>query len=239
MAAASKVLFAFDFDKTFLNDNTDIWILGCLPQLKLEQQLNDIRKRFECWTDLMNYMMKMLHENGCDKKMVTERMKHLEPFPAMKSFFEKCKTLPSVDIVIVSDSNTVFIETILENQGCLESVKEIHTNPGEFNEKGKLVITRYHSHTCNTCKHSLNMCKGTIIETVQSKKKYDRTVYIGDGRNDVCPCLKLTRDDHIIARRDFPLAMKLQDRTEEVRAKLHVMDFNSKDTEHLLSTLVP
>ncbi len=237
MAANINVLFVFDFDKTFLDDNTDIWILGCIPQLKLEQQVSDIHKKFECWTDMMNYMMSVLHDNGCTKQMVTERMRQIDPFRAMKSFFIKCKTRSSVDIVIASDSNTVFIETILNNHGCMESVKEIHTNPAVFNEEGKLIVTRYQSHTCNTCKHSLNMCKGSIVEAARSKNTYDKVVYVGDGKNDVCPCLKLTKNDHIIARQHFPLAKKLQERSGEVKAKLHVLDFDSEDTEELLLSL--
>ena len=234
-----KVLFVFDFDKTLVKENSDIWVLHCIPSLKLEEQMNELRRRFECWTDMMDYMLKVLHENGCSRDQLIEWMKRMKPFAPMESFLKKSRNYPNVDVAIVSDSNTVFIDSLLEAIGCSDTVKEVHSNPAKFSDSGRLVVTRYHSHTCRRCRHSLNMCKGTIVANILTSTQYHRVVYIGDGGNDVCPCLALTSKDTVIARKGYSLAKNLQSKSAELKAHLHVLDFESQETEAVLNSLLP
>ena len=229
----------FDFDRTLISENSDTWVLQCLPQLRLKDKIHECRKQFDCWTDLMDYMLRVLHDNGCSEQQMLQWMKKIKLFPAMESFLKRSKERPSVDVIILSDANTVFINAILEEcDGCLETVKEIHSNPAQFNSTGRLSVTRYHSHTCTTCKRTPNLCKGTVLNSILAKSSYDKVVYIGDGSNDVCPSLKLTENDHVLARKDYPLANKLQELSATLKPKLHVLEFHEKETEDVLCSLL-
>ena len=79
---------------------------------------------------------------------------------------------------------------------------EIITNPASFNSAGLLEISRRvpatsaDQHSCKVgC--SANMCKGqeleAFLERTGGRAQYDRIVYVGDGSNDFCPLLRLTR----------------------------------------------
>jgi hypothetical protein len=39
-----------------------------------------------------------------------------------------------------------------------------------------------------------------ILEGLLMQSVYDRVIYVGDGRNDFCPCTRLGPSDHILAR---------------------------------------
>lgn len=234
-----RVLFAFDFDNTVVNDNTDLWILRCSPRLpKLEEYVRSIRKNFDCWTDLMAHIFQTLHTNECTQEEIVDWMKKLRPLPAFESFLQKSTTYPSVDVIIISDSNTVFIETILNEHNCSKAIKDIHTNPASFDKNGLLVIKRCHSHTCDTCIKTPNLCKGSVLEQTISKGSYDRVVYVGDGSNDVCPSLKLTTTDTVIARKGYALAKRLQ-QYSDLKPKLQVLDFTEQEMQEALDTLLP
>ena len=241
MAADDKVLFALDFDNTLVDENTDTWVLQILPHLELKDKLHEYKGKFDCWTDLMNEMLKILHDNGCGREEIIDWIKKIKPFEAMESFLKKAKDNPLVDVVIISDSNTIFISTILKQRPeCLTAVDEIHTNRGVFDSTGRLHVTRYHAHSCPHCTTTPNMCKGIVLKAILGRHKYSQVVYVGDGRNDMCPCVSvLNEGDHVIARKDYPLAKKLQDPSSEpIKAALTVLDFADKSTEKVLCNLM-
>jgi len=66
------------------------------------------------------------------------------------------------ELIILSDANSVFIEVILKAYGCEDVFSEVVTNPGWFEENGRLSVRRWvpaeKPHGCGMC--SLNMCKG-------------------------------------------------------------------------------
>lgn len=237
-----RVLFAFDFDNTVVNDNTDLWILRCSPRLpKLEEHVRAIRKDFNCWTDVMAHVFQTLHKNECTQEEIVDWMKKLRPLPAFESFLQKSTSYPSLDVVIISDSNSLFIETILDEHDCSKGVQEVHTNPASFNENGCLIIKRYHAHTCDTCKKTPNLCKGSVLDHVISRGSYNRVVYVGDGHNDVCPSMKLTTADTVIARKGYALAKQLQHLSAgSLKPKLHVVDFTKQEEmQSVLESLLP
>lgn len=57
------------------------------------------------------------------------------------------------------------------------------------------------------------MCKGEELEAYLERQggrsTYDRIVYIGDGSNDFCPLLRLTKNDLALVRFDFSLARRI------------------------------
>ena len=55
------------------------------------------------------------------------------------------------------------------------------------------------------------MCKQHILRDYlgrrsdERRRPFQRVFYVGDGANDVCPCLALGTADVAFARRDFPM----------------------------------
>ena len=106
----------------------------------------------------------------------------------------------NIDIIIASDSNTYFIDWILEANGLKDMVKAVFTNHASFDEQGYLRIKIHNDHKCEDC--PVNMCKSTIVQDYLASCdcKYSRMFYAGDGGNDFCPLKLLGEDDVIFAR---------------------------------------
>eukprot|EP00246_Nothoceros_aenigmaticus_P000731 TRINITY_DN10960_c0_g1_i1.p1 TRINITY_DN10960_c0_g1~~TRINITY_DN10960_c0_g1_i1.p1 ORF type:complete len:102 (-),score=12.63 TRINITY_DN10960_c0_g1_i1:28-333(-) len=63
------------------------------------------------------------------------------------------------------------------------------------------------------------MCKGMILDSIKSQTT-KQVVYLGDGRGDFCPTLRLSNQDHVLARSGFPLSTLL-DACATVKCKVH------------------
>lgn len=112
----------------------------------------------------------------------------------------------SFHLAIISDSNQVYIESVLNHFNVRHLFTHIITNPAHFDEGGCLRVRRMipanaTQHNCpNGC--SLNICKGNEIDKLIPH--YDRILYVGDGRNDFCPSTKLRPvADAAFIRKDF------------------------------------
>ena len=55
------------------------------------------------------------------------------------------------DFIIVSNSNSLFIQWIIERYDTLKNVKQIYTNPLSFDENGVAKIGVAHEHNCSKC----------------------------------------------------------------------------------------
>jgi pyridoxal phosphate phosphatase PHOSPHO2 len=87
--------------------------------------------------------------------------------PGMKRGVQNLKAASSPDTTffLLSNSNTVYIDTILEHQGLTKIFDEIVTNPAHFEKDGTLNLSRRvpaNAKVQHTCKVgcSANMCKG-------------------------------------------------------------------------------
>ncbi|KAJ7549709.1 hypothetical protein O6H91_07G064100 [Diphasiastrum complanatum] len=150
-------------------------------------------------------MMTELHAQGRTISDIEECLKtaplHPEMIRAVKFAAES-----GCDLHIVSDANTVFIQTILEAYKLSTYFKKVHTNPAHLDDFGVLRILPYHSsdmepHGCLLCPP--NMCKGSIVDKIRMEELASSefcTIYIGDGSGDYCPSLRLTDEDHVFAR---------------------------------------
>lgn len=84
----------------------------------------------------------------------------------------------------------------------------VFTNPAKFNSRERLEIQPYH--TQKDCRlSSINLCKGMILESyinerfIKSHVRYDRVMYCGDGKNDICPMGKLPKNGLACVRKGF------------------------------------
>ena len=221
MDPRTPTLVVFDFDHSFIGNNTDTWIMKLRPNLPLKR-----RRETDCWTDYMGYVFEQVQEAGCTKEEVLEFIARLVPFPGLAEALEAIATSGS-KAIIISDSNTVFIEAILHKQGLRHYFSDIITNPAHFDESGQLRIQHCHTHSCPRCTRSPNMCKGTLLrEYLSAHVTNSCVIYVGDGQGDVCPSLTLESRDTVLARKGYPLSEALSASTE-LKATLHVIDFES------------
>lgn len=114
----------------------------------------------------------------------------------------------AVDCIVISDSNTMFINWILQASGLQAAVDQVFTNPAKINESGYMEVMCHHSHDCDRC--PVNLCKKKVLELYlsgQSERgvEYERVFYVGDGGNDLCPTACLRVHDVVMPRKGYTL----------------------------------
>ena len=75
------------------------------------------------------------------------------------------RAAPDADAIIISDANSVFINTILQHCGVADVFSAVLTNPASFNNEGLMTVAWHHTHTCQLCAATPNMCKGALSYT--------------------------------------------------------------------------
>uniref|UniRef100_A0A0A9E511 Uncharacterized protein n=1 Tax=Arundo donax TaxID=35708 RepID=A0A0A9E511_ARUDO len=82
------------------------------------------------------------------------------------------------------------------------------------------------------------MCKGKIIERIQAtagaKKHF---IYIGDGKGDYCPSLKLGEGDHVMPKENYPLWNLVSGNKQLLKAEVHPWN-SGEELEKTLLKLV-
>ncbi|EHA8590022.1 inorganic pyrophosphatase 2-like [Cocos nucifera] len=232
------IVVVFDFDKTIIDCDSDNWVVDQLGATELFELLLPSMP----WNSLMDTMMKELHLQGKTIEEIADCLKRapLDPhvITAIKSAYDL-----GCDLRVVSDANLFFIETVLEHHGLLECFSEINTNPSYVDEEGRLRIFPYHdfttsSHGCSVCPP--NMCKSKIIERIQaqaSAEGKERFIYLGDGKGDYCPSLKLGEEDYVMPRKDYPLWQLICDNPQQLKAEVHEWS-NGEELERTLLQLI-
>jgi len=180
-----------DFDHSLLEfHNTDVYIFEKLQPKFLDEhdEETEYRSRGD-WNSLMNIRFKKLASTNITKEEIITCFENcLLSEPAidyLKLFHQN-----NVPVHIVSDSNTLFISTILKASGVDNLVTKIHTNPHQFTGN-ELSIGKYHQNSiCELQTCPKNICKGAIVkdvlQSIQTPPKIK--IYVGDGSNDFCPC---------------------------------------------------
>ena len=135
----------------------------------------------------------------------------------------------------MSDSNSVFIHEWLSSMKLQDTVNRVFTNPAQYDNLGSLHLEMYHQQ--DWCKlSSKNLCKGHILESYIADRlaegvSFCKVAYVGDGKNDLCPSLRLSENDLVFAREGFALVKIIREMQEEkderLKAKIHV--WNSGD----------
>lgn len=129
------------------------------------------------------------------------------PFhPAMVRAVKNLKAAGKTTFLCLSNANSIFISTILEDKKLTDLFHEIITNPAEWEPSGLLNLRRRvdpngPQHSCKIgC--SPNMCKGEELDAYLARHhtQFDRIVYVGDGTNDFCPALRLRKQDLVLCR---------------------------------------
>ncbi|KAK9761875.1 hypothetical protein K7432_012891 [Basidiobolus ranarum] len=189
----TNTLVAWDFDWSLFEENSDTIIFKRLSPTLYQKQKERAGK--EQWTDLMASLLVDLHKEGVSQEQLENFLSQLKLEPEMIQSVLLSQN-KGAQHIILSDSNTVFIDRSLKASGVLDSFELIRTNPAQFDANGCLRVTRLTNqnepHMCPLC--NVNICKGKEMKNyLAGKEEFDRIIYIGDSKNDLCPSLLLRR----------------------------------------------
>ncbi|KAG8946918.1 hypothetical protein FRC04_011345 [Tulasnella sp. 424] len=222
MAQVSKQLVIYDFDWSMADQDTDRWIFE-VNNIKLRRRMKDNPDNLQ-WTDLVAQCCERLHAAGGTREDIENALRIMPFHPAMIRAIKKLKSdsVPQTTLLCLSNANQVFIDTILGHRGLSDAFDEIITNPAEWRSDGLLQVRRRidphgPQHSCqpkHVQRHGILgksfiteadcAAIGEELEAYLNRKGsdgfYDRMVYVGDGRNDFCPILRLREQDVVLAR---------------------------------------
>ncbi|XP_017472468.1 PREDICTED: probable phosphatase phospho2 [Rhagoletis zephyria] len=227
----SRRLVAFDFDCTVVDDNTDTVVRDLLPADKFP---SDTIIHKQGWQEYMAEVFRRLHKLCYSPQSIREKIRCIPEVPGFVRLLKRLHQAPEkkYDLIIISDSNTIFITEWLEAHGLANCFESIFTNPAHFDSDGLLHVRPYHHQT--ECKLSAaNLCKGMILEHYVAKRNlrdnthYERIIYVGDGHNDLYPILKLRHGDIACPRRDFALHKKITTHRDKMDIRADVVNWKS------------
>lgn len=235
----STVLAAFDFDHTICDDNTDVVVRKLLPEERIPKNVKDLY-RSRGWIPYMNRIFELLHENSIDAQQIENAIVNIPSVPGMEVLLNSLYD-NGHEIIIISDSNSIFIDCWLKSKNLKHVVSRIFTNPARYD--GRLRVDKYH--TQRTCElSSVNLCKGQVLmDYVRDRhdqgKHFDKIVYVGDGKNDLCPVLRLSQTDLACPRKTYALieALSKLPRDTSTKAKIVPWD-NGRDLRRNLEQII-
>jgi len=216
VSTTERVLLVFDFDHTLIDENSDLSVLKLAPNGKLPEEIANLYSD-RGWTKYMGEIFKYLHSIGKTPHNILSCMSEIPLTEGMQELLDFTKSNEMFEHIVISDSNSVFIEHILEQKG-MPQVFKTFTNPAKFQDDGCLILDKYHRQ--DWCDLSTdNLCKGHILKEFISERKkngvsFHNVLYVGDGSNDLCPGLTLRPQDFLLPRTGFNL-MKILDKIVE------------------------
>ncbi|GFT41737.1 hypothetical protein NPIL_692251 [Nephila pilipes] len=212
--ANPKILVCIDFDKTLVDCNADVEIKSLLNGKEVPEEIESLSKVSKGWTTYMRELFKFLHKNKVSKDDYIRCLTQLPMVPGMLELLIQMHDSGDCEIIILSDANSFFVQSILCDNQVNDMISKVFTNPAEFDKDGCLQIREFQNQTsCKRCPP--NLCKGAVLVSYIAKRmlegvQYCRTLYIGDGHNDVCPALRLGVNDFVFARAGFRLLRCLE-----------------------------
>ncbi|XP_066325308.1 inorganic pyrophosphatase 2-like [Miscanthus floridulus] len=214
-------LVVFDFDKTIVDCDSDNWVVDALGATSRFDEL----LRHLPWNHAIDAMMGELHSEGKTAEDIRDSLRTAPLSPHVVAAIKTAYAL-GCELRILSDANAFFIDAILAHHGLAAYFSGTHTNPAHVDAAGRLRIRPYHEfgagahgHGCALPTCPPNMCKGKVMERIlrqeeeaaagaasTTKTRRRRTVvYLGDGRGDYCPSLKLREGDYVMPRAGHPV----------------------------------
>ncbi|XP_051918530.1 pyridoxal phosphate phosphatase PHOSPHO2 isoform X1 [Hippocampus zosterae] len=214
-----KTLMVFDFDHTVVDDNSDTWVIRCLPGQTLPDTVkNSYRKGH--WTEFMGRVMDYIGQQEVSVESVRAEMERIPLTAGMSELltFISCNK-SDVDCVVISDANALFIEWILCAVGLRSAVDRVFTNPAGVNSLGRVEVRPHHEHDCRRC--PVNMCKKKVLEEYLAQQdEYSCIFYVGDGTNDFCPASCLRGRDVVMPRKGYALEKLLDGKKDALEARI-------------------
>ncbi|ALC49027.1 CG12237 [Drosophila busckii] len=220
-------LAAFDFDHTIVSQNTDTVVRDLLPtELITSNALNRLEN--DSWTEYMAEVFRMLHAQQVTEARIRDTIRGIPEVPGFVRLIKHLHKKLNFDLIIISDSNSVFIDEWVRAHNLSDCFQAIFTNPAEFDENGLLLVRPHHQQT--DCKLSAsNLCKGRVLEhfvieqDLRHNIRYDHVFYVGDGNNDICPVLRQRACDFACARQGFAMEKHLIKNRNKLKLRANLL----------------
>lgn len=216
-----KILVIFDFDSTLVDENSDTIFTKVLTPDLMPDYLDLVRSGYS-WISTVNTILQRVHSRGFHAEHIREALaNHVKIAPSMRQLVERLAINPQrYDLIIISDSNELFISWILSSLGLPSSMfAAIYTNRATISADGLIEVFPHHvgdhAHRCQRTEPKCpeRLCKTRALEQFLMGRRghYERKIYLGDGKGDVCPVLSsfMGHDDVAMARKDWALAKYL------------------------------
>ncbi|XP_006460799.1 hypothetical protein AGABI2DRAFT_192397 [Agaricus bisporus var. bisporus H97] len=218
-------LIVFDFDWSMADQDSDDWTFEVLAP-DIRRKMVTLRKEIQ-WTDLVAQCLREIHGRGIKREQIENALRIMPFHPAMVRGVTRLKDLGNTTFLCLSNANSIFIPTILKEQGLQNLFTEIITNPAEWENELLNLRRRIDpsgpQHKCQVgC--SPNMCKGEELDAFLQRhgKQFDRIIYVGDGSNDFCPILHLRSQDFVYCRNDRGLQKRIRNEAEKEGLKCQI-----------------
>ncbi|OAD80420.1 hypothetical protein PHYBLDRAFT_161062 [Phycomyces blakesleeanus NRRL 1555(-)] len=221
-------LAVFDFDWSLIEEDSDHWAIS---RLSPEQWEICLAQRGRVSIDTMDEAICKLQDQGITKSQFE---KVLKTIPML--WVNLKLNANNTRVLIVSDANTFYIETILEAYNVRNLVTDIITNRFYTDSHGRFRIDRRTpasgpQHNCpQGC--SANLCKGMeLTRYIETHGPFSKVMYVGDGKNDYCPCTHLRDTDRVFARSGRALSNLLAPGSEHAgKVKANITFWETSDT---------
>lgn len=235
---SNKTLLIFDFDRTIIEEDSDMEIVNVCKDDEMRNDLNNKMKELsDDWIQYMTYVYQELAKKYTieDIKNYLERNIHLtKQFEDVFTYIRENKEM--YEVILLSGANAFNINFLLQRFHIEDIFDDIITNPARENKENILDLGRYHTHECSNC--DICMCKGKIIkEILSSNIHYKNIIFICDGSNDFCLGKELKEHDVLCVRKNFSLYKKLYKKgyKDNLKCKISLWE-NGGDIVHFLNT---
>ena len=202
-------LAIFDCDDTILDDPIAKHQYGFFfPNEELPQHIQDLIEKKD-WDNFNLEMAADVNGLNISKNEIIETWKpKLNVIKGMDEVLRKLSE--DHDIIIVSGTCTYRIEIFFEKYQLLKLVDKIFAKPSKITDDGKIVVENIPNEWGGPCKLSKRaICKTSCIQYFIKDRAYEEFLYVGDGKNDLCPSLNLGANARICPRIGYPLEQLL------------------------------
>lgn len=234
-----KYLAVFDYDHTIVDKNTDLVARDLIPENLIPANVKSLYKS-SGWIDYMQEIFNLLHAHKVTQDQIEQAIRDISETKGMKKCFQQLSE-NKFEVIIISDSNSIFIDRWNRDR-IADYISEIFTNPARFNEDGKLCLSGYmHQTFCSLS--SENLCKGQIMEDFIARRKsqgvtFKSVFYVGDGRNDICPMLRLGSNDYACPRVGYACEREIEHVARKFGKEINSEIFRWNDGEDLLEFML-
>ncbi|KAH8298595.1 hypothetical protein KR018_003674 [Drosophila ironensis] len=215
----NRILAAFDFDRTIVERDSYLTVCELLPAEKRGQKLHDVILKRGWIAFICQVLEQLFSEHKMDARAVGRCVRAMAPVPGMLRVLRRLARHPSVDLCIVSDSNSFFIDEWLQEYALEHLMHEVYTNPGCVQASGEVIVLPFEEQTqCDLCPS--NLCKGCVLRQLIDSGIYRQVLYVGDSCNDLCAMRQLRPKDFACIRRGFELHSKMAAHGKELSCKV-------------------
>ncbi|ALC49025.1 CG14212 [Drosophila busckii] len=171
----------------------------------------------------MQQVLETLHQqHGIGAAKIAQQVREVPAVPGILGLLRRLAAQRAhIDMHIVSDANSFFIEHWLEAHQLTNIFAGVHTNPASVDCNELLQIMPYEQQThCDLCPP--NLCKGGVMANLMAAVHvpYKRIIYVGDSCNDLCAIVALRPGDIACIRCGEELHAKLPAHEHQLRCEL-------------------